>query len=300
MNSIVCSGTPWERYNFYKTPNKLPKEIIASPTDEGKIWVKREDLCCPFPGPSFSKIRGLEQAIVQLRNRPMIPPTRFAGLDTCHSKAGWGIAYVCKHYNIPCTIYYPVYKGEIELRYFQKKCEELGAELVPMPATRSAILYHRCKKDFLEKYPQGHFLPNGLKLKQTVKETSDELIKYTPKELLSKNAVWVVSVSSGTIAAGVILGLTELEYKGTIILHMGYSRSRKGLRDYLMKITDGHMNPWQIMLMDDGYEYRDAVELRCPFPCNPYYDLKAWKWLKENIGTILFEKSPIVFWNIGS
>jgi hypothetical protein len=33
-----------------------------------------------------------------------------------------------------------------------------------------------------------------------------------------------------------------------------------------------------------------------PFPCNPYYDLKAWEWLMKNKGQL---EEPILFWNIG-
>lgn len=53
------------------------------------ILVKREDLSCPPPGPSFSKVRGLTSWLKGLRAQ-LIPPTCVGVLDTRHSKAGWG------------------------------------------------------------------------------------------------------------------------------------------------------------------------------------------------------------------
>jgi hypothetical protein len=34
----------------------------------------------------------------------------------------------------------------------------------------------------------------------------------------------------------------------------------------------------------------------CPFPCNRYYDKKAFKWMVDNIDSII---QPVIFWNIG-
>jgi len=61
---VIVSGTPVEQ------------------VDE-RIWVKREDLCCPLPGPEFAKIRGVYSHI---KNRP---EDVIGVLDTYHSKAGW-------------------------------------------------------------------------------------------------------------------------------------------------------------------------------------------------------------------
>ena len=56
--------------------------------------------------------------------------------------------------------------------------------------------------------------------------------------------------------------------------------------------------PYELKLVDDGYAYKDKVGTDdIPFPCNEYYDAKAWRWLLSNIGML---EQPIVFWNIGS
>jgi hypothetical protein len=53
--------------------------------------------------------------------------------------------------------------------------------------------------------------------------------------------------------------------------------------------------PFRPVVVDEGYAYGDRVDVACPFPCDPYYDLKAWKWL-----TAREPREGILFWNIGS
>lgn len=51
-----------------------------------------------------------------------------------------------------------------------------------------------------------------------------------------------------------------------------------------------------LSIIDPGYEYTDSVDFPCPFPTNKFYDLKAWKWLVENLQNL---EEPVLFWNIG-
>jgi len=55
--------------------------------------------------------------------------------------------------------------------------------------------------------------------------------------------------------------------------------------------------PFQFRLIDPEWEYTQSCDISVPFPCHPYYDRKAWKWLQENKNHL---KKPILFWNIGS
>lgn len=274
---MVVDNTPWE---IHKIKNRT-------------IHVKREDLCCPYPGPSFSKIRGIEKYIKNRLNNEIHSPDHFGVVDSIHSKAGWGVSYVCHELKIPCTVFYPILKSEkLELRPFQKECEKLGAELISLPATKSAVLWYQARKIFQEKYNNGELLPTGLKLQETIRQTAREVIINTPRLFL--RGTWIVSVSSGTIAAGVIQGLDCLGFRGKFIAHMGFSRSIPGMMKYLRQFCFGHFD---IQIVDEGYAYKDKIEFKAPFPCNSYYDLKAWKWLNENLGQL---KSPIIFWNIGA
>lgn len=274
----VLAGTPWEDYKL----------------DGVSVYVKREDLSCPFPGPSFSKIRGLKAWIDA--QPPGIP---IGVLDTFHSKGGWGISYLCNAAGRQCYDFYPVYKSDNGLRPQQEHARALGAELVPLKAGRSAILYHSAKKILAERtWNEGIMVPNALKVEQSVDETAAEVLDYTPDEYF--DGTWVVSISSGTIAAGVLKALAGVNYHTNFIAHMGYSRSHDSATSYIMHKAGLDMlwlrdNNFQ--LVDEGFDYKDSASASgIPFPCNPYYDAKAWCWLERNIRQL---RQPVIFWNIG-
>lgn len=270
-----------------------------------EIRVKREDLCCPFPGPSFSKIRGV---VAHIKNRPQ---TTIGVLDTLHSKAGWAVAYVCQHLGKQAVDYWPMYKkdqmGPSEPwppRIQQRHAKDLGAVPLALTAGRSAILYHSAKKLLRENWHDSYMMPNALKLPESITENAAEVVRTYQAGLLPGAGTYVISISSGTVAAGVLLGLADvgvLRYV-RIILHMGYSRSQDAVRSYLEKCV-GEPLPWdRIELVDEGYGYADTAPktAQAPFPCNAHYDLKAWSWLTrpENLSRVVAQ-GPIVFWNIG-
>ena len=267
--SNIIRDTPFEKY----------------PIGNRQVWVKREDLCVDET--HFSKMRGVYK---HLSSRP----EHFIGvLDSYHSKAGWGVSHICKMIGKKAVVFYPQYTKEPGLRDNQVNCLRWDAILFPLQAGRSCILYHRAKSLLAEKYPESYMLPNALKLQESVDDTSDQVYNHTPGELIH-GATWIISISSGTIGAGVIDGLRRLKANVNIILHMGYSRSKDGVLNYISKYV-GDVS--DINLVDEGYGYKDAVENSdISFPCNQYYDAKAWRWLVNNISRL---KGKIVFWNIG-
>lgn len=272
MNNVVLSNTPWEVYSI----------------DGIDVNVKREDLCCPEPGPSFSKIRGVYAHLAAMNRDTLI-----GVMDTRHSKAGWGVSYVCRALGMPCIDFFPVLKGEKKLRENQIKARRLGAKLYPMKAGMSAVLYNRAKRLINDLGANVHMLPNGLKLSESIDATVSELIEFTPFEFLY--GTWIISISSGTIGAAVYKALNILHAKVNVIFHMGYSRDMVKVANYTYD-TGGVGIPLKII--DEGYEYKDFVDNSwIPFPCNEYYDAKAFTWLARNVRSF---HQPIVFWNIGA
>ncbi len=285
-----------------KTPIQ-PHSISSKATP---ILVKREDLCCPFPGPSFSKMRGVVEHI-RAQDSEVI-----GVLDTFHSKAGWAVAWACKKLGKLCVNFWPRYKADPPKglpREQQRMAHEMGAVMVGIKAGRSAILFHTAKKYLKEHYTGiSYMMPNALKLPESIEETAKEVGRTE----LPTDGSMVVSISSGTIAAGVILGMYRagiLDFYD-VFLHMGYSRSSDAVRIYLTKATgidfERHgRNSIPIRIVDEGYNYADAVEdCGAPFPINPHYDAKAWKWLtgeaeKNPVDSAVTFGAPVVFWNIG-
>ncbi len=274
-NDWLVDNTPLEQY-----------ELGGS-----TIWVKREDLCCPPPGPSFSKVRG---AVSHIQAQPA---SVIGVLDTFHSKAGWAVAYVCSKLGKRCVNFWPRYKRDPEgiPREQQRVSQGFGASLVSLPAGRSAVLFHRAKKFMNNFHPGGYMMPNALKLPESITENAAEVERTE----LPDSGTMILSISSGTIAAGVIQGLSNLgilpEYD--IVLHMGYSRSKDAVRSYIKAMSNVDINWDNVWLVDEGYDYKSGIEnFEAPFPCNAHYDLKAWVWLTEHFVGLT---KPIVFWNVG-
>lgn len=267
------------------------------------ILVKREDLCCPLPGPSFSKMRGV---VAHIASRP---EGTIGVLDTLHSKAGWGVAWACRELGKHCVNFWPYYKREVlaggvtPLREAQRHSEELGSELVRLKAGRSAVLYHEAKK-LLMGYHGGsenaYMMPNALKLRESVVENAAEVVRS--RSALPAKGTVVISISSGTVAAGVIKGLHLLGFLTSyeVVLHMGYSRSVAATLSYVREQSGTDCDG--VAVVDEGYDYADKARpgAPCPFPSNEHYDLKAWRWLQSREPRLLAAmKQPIVFWNIG-
>jgi hypothetical protein len=262
------------------------------------IWVKREDLCTVPPAPPFSKYRGVEAHIASR------PENIIGVLDTLHSKAGWAVAAACKVMRKRCINFYPTFVREEAgaIRPYQKEAEKLGAELVPMNATMSAVLWHQARKQLHLRYPPhglldngntAYMMPNALKIEESAEATAREVL--ATKFPVQFSHV-VVSVSSGTIAAGVLRGLAQANLYPMVELHLGYARMEGAVRKYLWKLAP-EFSQGLIHIIDESYAYSDYIsDILAPFPCNAFYDLKAWKW-------VLGKKDwngPVLFWNIGA
>lgn len=261
------------------------------------VYVKREDLC--INKVAFSKVRGVYS---HMKKRP---ESVIGVLDTYHSKAGWGCSVIGKKLNKMVVVYYPFYKGQTELRKYQVECLKNLAEVRGLPAGRSCILYHQAKKHLKENYPNSYMMPNALQLPESISENSKEVMTV-PADLLHDTTV-VISISSGTIAMGVLNGFNLRNSNNDFHIHMGYSRSMKTVIKNFYEIvlptsTIFGRSKIRFDVIDEGYNYKDFVKYDCPFPCNPYYDLKAWKWMCENINNekLFPKKEKILFWNIGA
>ena len=81
---------------------------------------------------------------------------------------------------------------------------------------------------------------------------------------------------------------------------MGYSRSQDATREYIEKAAGLTLGD-RIKFIDEGYGYADAApkNAQAPFPCNKFYDLKAYHWLSTREPEELIGCGPVVFWNIG-
>lgn len=280
------------------------------------VHVKREDLSAPLPGPEFSKMRGV---VAHIKNRP----EKVIGvLDTLHSKAGWCVSYVCQQLGKKAVNYWPRYKADGPdglPRPQQRNAQTMGADMVELKAGRSAVLYHSAKKHLRATYGEDvYMMPNALKLPESITENAAEAYRTamavkagTSSPLLPDEAALVISISSGTVAAGVIRGFLEAHGNAfleqhKVYLHMGYSRSIDTCRKYMESIAGIMLPSDRVIFIDEGYGYADRISeaehAAIPFPCNPHYDGKAWAWLgkNHNAEALRAEHGDIILWSIGA
>lgn len=260
------------------------------------LSVKHEEECCPM-GPHFSKTRGVYAHIAK-RNEGMI-----GCLDTTHSQGGWATAQACRLLGKSSVVYWPRRKAEDAtlVREPQRRAAEAGAALVAFPATTSWYLYHQAKKSLAAQCLLDHgsvngsyMMPNALKLPEMIDETAAEVRRTVT---IQDVETILVSASSGTIAAGVIAGVREWSRPPLVLVHQGYSRPPEAIMRY-MKEMSGGFGSVSVRLVDECYKYADEArpgELP-PWPCNKYYDLKAFRWWLSK-GRAIFGHA--LLWNIG-
>jgi len=278
------------------TSKKSQMLQTGTPTDDHTaaygLWVKREDMACLPPGPPFSKTRGV---FAHIEGRP---ESVIGVLDTFHSQAGHAVARACQLLGKRCINFYPEYKHTPGFRAPQERARELGAELVGLQAGRSAVIYHTARRVLRESAPGAYLMPNALKLAESVSETAKE-VRHLPS--VEFNTV-ILPSSSATIAAGVIQGFASRLHQAnpSFIIHMGYSRSAEAVFDYVQQMSgvDRETLRSKVTIVDEGYEYKDQSRPgETPsWPCNPYYDLKAFRWWLLNRAAY---PGQTLLWNVG-
>lgn len=272
-----------------------------------RILVKREDLCTQPPAPPFSKMRGVVQHLAKLKSEG----TLVVGYaESAISMAGWGLAWACQMLGLHAVIFDPRYSQRHDylsvLEMHREKWHEFGAEVIPVPAGRTAVLYYSGRKWLKERYPQlSVMLPIGMSFPETVEATKEQYLKTFANREDNVSAV-VMCVGSGTIASGVVSAMAERHPKAClygILTRSGCVPEKLRKMEKMagfefagrgMVRTAGA----RVQLVDCDYGYTQKENIRVPFPCNPYYDAKAWAWLTQNVSSL--PPGDIVFWNIGA
>ena len=254
------------------------------------VYVKREDLCSPPPLPPLEKLRGIELILKRLKAEGI---TTVGVIDTRVSKAGWGVAGMCKEYGMNCIVVYPKLKGETNLPFNQEAAKELGAEIYPIRGNYTRINYAVGKK-YVESRG-GVMLPWGLVCDETVKAVSLEAKNIDKKYYLGS---LVLSVGSGTIISGILSGLDN---EIPLVFGISSGVSARNQLIVIRKYLHGHKDYDKIMrrltLIEPIMPYEKCPDIIAPFPTHPNYDLKAWHWLTLHVNQL---KRPILFWNIGA
>ena len=264
----------------------------------GKLFAKREDLAFPPPNPPFAKIRGLYPRLVELQQKGV---TTVGYMETTISMAGWGVSFVAKKLGMRAVIYKPVYRDK-KHRHNQdfqvKMWEKNGAVIKSIQATRLQINWFQARIDLHANYQNAYMLEQGLPFDYTIIEVAKQV---TSK--LKRFKSIVLCIGSGVMAAGILKGLQEqgldIPLHGILVAPKNVQKMKEKIYKMAGLHADGLFATGipQLTILDTGYAYTDKEDSDCPFPCNPYYDRKAWKWCVNNWNAL---EIPVLFWNIGA
>lgn len=269
------------------------------------VYVKREDLCTEPPGPPFSKCRGLYAHLKKLKKEGV----RIVGyVETPISMAGWGVAWVAQKLGMKAVIFDPQYTGSppATIEVHREKWKQFGPDVLPIKAGMTCVNQHIARKMLKKEYGKDAvMLPIGISFNETISETAEELCYFLSKSSwkFTPPGHIIVCVGSGTICAGLLRGLKKASPRTELIGVMAYDKNLKKKRKSIFAkagVKDKNTLFPHIVdftLINEKWKYTEPSTITCPFPCHPYYDLKAWDWLVREIETLL---GSVLFWNIGS
>lgn len=259
-----------------------PLEIVDG------LWVKRDDQCCDDP--PLAKIRGLFKFV---ERRPSFKA--FGILDGRHSRNGWALARVCKHFGKQAVVYWPKRINETDEAQGETrdKAAKLGATCVGIQAGRSAVVFAAARSDLAQRERNSLIIPNAVKIEESVDAHIEEIAAQQSELKELGPASLVMSCGSGTMSAGILSGLFRIGLMPEVYLVTGYEQDENRLRRYLGQFSNFPQE--KITILDQGLKYGSAENDVTGFCC-PYYEAKAWNWMQFNRRKLA---EPILFWNSG-
>tara|TARA_Y100000310_G_scaffold324127_1_gene385601 strand:+ start:1059 stop:1871 length:813 start_codon:yes stop_codon:yes gene_type:complete len=252
------------------------------------VYVKRDDLHNgDLDLPPWAKIEGVRQLLTSElidKDKPV------AHLTVRGSYTGWVLSHYGREYGYDIRIAYGNSKNYP--RESLDKIESYGTTLVPLRPNMMRIVYNSLGK--LAEKEGWQRLPYAFD-----HSIYHEYWKNKIKEFCKENDFdnLVILGGSGVTSIGMIKGFLDTE--NFIMEKKVYLISTSTIASVKNKLKEWETYfPTNVFINDTPYDFYDEMEdYKTPFPCNPYWDKKAWWWLEQNIEKI---DGSILFWNIGA
>ena len=242
------------------------------------IHVKRDDLQGDgVELPPWAKLTAIEKLLNEAGLDRKVPIIQ---LSIRASYSGWALSQLGKAAGYDIKIAYPNSKNFPQ--HLIDQWESFGAESVPIrPNVNSIVLSWMKKKAEEEGY---QYIPYGFDHPVYHNHWKETLAKYDDYDNLV--------VCAGTPVT--CLGMSE-GFPGRRIYLPSTSKEKTVLRR-LKKY--GLENDERISVHPTEFDFYDEmVDFNVPFPCNRYWDKKAWFWLTQNIETL---EGKTLFYNLGA
>lgn len=260
------------------------------------IDVKRDDLLNgDLDLPPWAKLEGVRRLLESdffKKDKPIVH------LTVRGSYTGWVLSYWGKQMGYDIKIAYPNTKnyGQVML----DKITQYGGELIPLKHNMVAVLSAQTKKMASEN--DWQMSPDAFNHPIYIDywtQRSTEFFKENEYDTL------VVQGGSGVTSVGLIKGFLGVDYISGSLFESDYGKKKIVLvaTSSVKTVTNALISnlgavPSCLKIYKSEYDFYDEMEhLTTPFPCNPYWDKKAWGWIQDNLDKM---KGRTLFWNLGA
>lgn len=264
---------------------KLDTPVETYKVGKAEILVKRDDLMGDNKKlPPWGKLHALKNVIASLDDRPLIH------LNVFGSWSGWALSKLAKKQEV--HVVHPITK-KFKPEYLDK-VENAGGTLVPIRHNMMRVLYAQTGNIAKERGFQ--MLPYAFSCKEYLSPTARRISAELFDIALEHGRIDNLVVSSGAGVTVTALAKAFLRHypKGKV-----YTICVSSEDSITKTLKQWEMHERGIHIVKSEYEFGDVMPKVAapPFPCNQFWDKKAWHWLTENES--LFRRKKTLFWNLG-
>lgn len=250
------------------------------------VYVKREDLQGDgVNSPAWGKLLATREMVKNLPDdRPLI------ALNTYGSFSGWALSAICKELDVEFHMVHP--KTKLIHDDYMDICSANGTHFHELRPNMFKIMYGQLGKIATDNnYQQLAYAYN-----------SPVYLKFAAKRMLNtlQNAKVkfdniVIPSGSGVTLSGLAAGVFRFNPNANI--YTCSVGTMGGVNDQLTRYPTLAARRDQIHNTVSEYEFNDLMKwCEVPFPCNQFWDKKAWHWLEQNIDKL---EGRTLFWNLG-
>lgn len=263
---------------------KINKTLTCEQHKIGKIVidVSRDDMQGDNKKlPPWGKLLYLRNLVAQLdKSKPLI------ALNVYGSWSGWALSAFCKEQGLKFRMVHP--NTKLITEEYLEKVTSNGAELHPLRPNMMAVLGAQMRNYGNENGYQ--YLPyafdHAFYLNACISRMSDFIERHGPYDNL------VISSGSGVTTTAATTAFLRYNPKGKVFgITVGTVKSTTKTLANRNRMVDN------VSIIQSPWAFNDLMPDRgAPFPCNQFWDKKAWCWLEDNISSV---KGKTLFWNLG-
>lgn len=243
------------------------------------LIVMRDDLRYKSPLPHHAKMEALDMLI---RHKKSASYKLIGCFCTTHGIWQFGLPHLALKHNMDSIVVYPSMNiGKIPQGL---RVNLNGYRLEQIKPNMVAINGAQAKR--IVEDAGGYYVPFGVDEMVAVHHMSNRIN-------IGNIGTLIVPCGSGVTLAAILMSIVKHQNNVEKIVAVSAGRPIKSIKKTILQYTGV---PDYVEFIDT-YKYDEIPDISCPWNAHPYYELKAYDWLYNNIKRL---SGPIIFYNIGS